>query len=215
MWIIGSFGGAILLKENLKKYYDDEADLRNQYEKEDWKIKVRKSFTYLVQSENKNSLLEIGAGVGDDSLFFISKGLKVVAIDLSSEMVKKCKEKSIQAYEMDFYDLSGLNEQFDCVWAMNTLLHVPKTDLPAVLNEIKQVLKPNGLFYMGVYGGEDFENEYVKAEVSTTPRFFSYYSESNIKAVLSNHFQIIAFDQFEVDKKSGKDSFQSITMRKI
>lgn len=116
-------------------------------------------------------------------------------------MVKKCKEKNIKAYEMDFYNLSGLNEKFDCLWAMNTLLHVPKTDLAKVLNEIRTVLKSNGLFYMGVYGGDDFEKEYVKAEVSNTPRFFSYYSENNLKAVLKNHFQIVTFEQFEVNKK--------------
>jgi SAM-dependent methyltransferase len=215
MRIIYNFGGVNLFKENLKKYYDMEADLRNQYEMEEWKTKIRENFIYLVQSENKKNLLEIGAGAGFDSQFFISKGLNVVAIDLSSEMVKKCKEKNIQAYEMDFYNLSGLNEKFDCVWAMNSLVHVPKTDLAKVLNEIWTVLKPNGLFYMGVWGGVDFEKEYVKADVSNTPRFFSYYSENNIKAVLKNHFQIDSFEQSEVTKNDGKDIFQSIVMRKI
>ena len=135
--------------------------------------------------------------------------------DLSSAMVKKCKEKNIQAYEMDFYNLSDLNEKFDCVWAMNTLLHVPKADLDNVLNEIRKVLNPNALFYMGVYGGVDFEKDYVKAEVSKTPRFFSYYSQDNLKAILKNHFQIVSFEQYEVTKKNGNDIFQSIVMRNI
>lgn len=204
-----------MLKENLKKYYDIEADSRNQHEKEEWKIRVRDNFICLAQSENKKTLLEIGAGAGFDSQFFIRKGLQVVATDLSREMVKKCKEKNILAYEMDFYNLSSLHEQFDCVWAMNTLLHVPKLDLTKVLNEIKSVIKPNGLFYMGVYGGVDFEKDYVNAEISSTPRFFSYYSENNLKAVLINHFKIESFEQFEVNKNNGKDIFQSIVMRKM
>jgi len=40
---------------------------------------------------------------------------------------------------------------------MNSLLHVPKSDLPRVLTSIDSVLDDGGLFYMGVYGGEDFE----------------------------------------------------------
>ncbi len=204
-----------MLKENLKKYYDAEADIRNQEEKEEWKIKVREDYLLRVQSENKKTLLEIGAGTGFDSQYFIHKGLNVVATDISPEMVKKCKEKNIQVYEMDFYNLSGLNVKFDCVWAMNTLLHVPKSDMDHVLNEIRTVLKPDGLFYMGVYGGVDFEKDYVKAEVSDVPRFFSYYSEDNLKATLKNHFQIVSFEQYEVTKKNGKDIFQSIVMRNI
>jgi hypothetical protein len=37
------------------------------------------------------------------------------------------------------------------------MLHVRKADLGFVLEEIKNVLNPSGLFFMGVYGGEDSE----------------------------------------------------------
>jgi len=204
----------LLFKENLKRYYNQEADLRNSSEKQNWKINVRKNFYTLIKQENKETLLELGAGSGYDSQFFMKNGLKVIATDLSSEMIKKCKEKNIEAYELDFYNLSDINKKFDCIWAMNTLLHVPKTDLPKILNEINLVLKENGLFYMGVYGGEDFENEYVKAEVSDVPRFFSYYSRNNLKSTLDNCFKIIEFEEFNVGRGTEKDIFQSIIMRK-
>jgi SAM-dependent methyltransferase len=205
-----------LFKENLKKYYNTEADLRNKYIMEEWKIRIRGNFYNLIKSENKITLLELGAGAGYDSQFFLNNGLNVVATDISSEMVKSCKEKGIEAYELDFYNLSKLSKRFDCIWAMNTLLHVPKADLPKVLNEINSVLNENGLFYMGVWGGEDFEKEYVKAEVSSTPRFFSYHSEIELKTTLDKHFHLVSFDQFDVEKEDKtKDTFQSIIMRKM
>jgi SAM-dependent methyltransferase len=205
-----------IVKLNLKEFYNQEAELRNLSEKQEWKKNQRDQFLSYVKSENKNSLLEIGAGTGDDSQFFMNSGLSVVAVDLSSEMVILCKEKGIEAYELDFYNLSKLSKRFDCIWAMNTLLHVPKADLPKVLNEINSVLNENGLFYMGVWGGEDFEKEYVKAEVSSTPRFFSYHSEIELKTTLDKHFQMISFEQFDVEKEDKtKDTFQSIIMRKM
>lgn len=203
-----------LLKENLRIYYNQEAELRNKSDKADWKIKIRENFCNLVKQEHKKTLLELGAGAGYDSQFFMNNGLDVIAVDISSEMVRKCKEKAVEAYELDFYYLSSLNKRFDCIWAMNTLLHVPKSDLCEVLKGINLVLREDGLLFMGVYGGEDFEGEYTKSEVSTIPRFFSYYSESCLKAILENYFQIIAFQQFDVGRGLEIDIFQSIIMRK-
>jgi cyclopropane fatty-acyl-phospholipid synthase-like methyltransferase len=94
----------ILLKENLRRYYNEEAELRNKSDKADWKIKIREDYCNLIKQEHKKTLLELGAGAGYDSQFFMNNGLQVTAVDLSSEMVNKCKEKSIEAYELDFYN---------------------------------------------------------------------------------------------------------------
>ena len=201
-----------LLKENLKRYYNQEAELRDASGKVDWKVKVRQDFCDLIKGKNKKTLLELGAGAGYDSRYFMDSGFDVVAVDLSHEMIKRCKEKGIEAYELDYYGLSSLERKFDCVWAMNTLLHVPKADLPAVLAEIKSVLAKNGLFYMGVYGGVDSESEYVRAEVSDTARFFSYYTEESLKSVLKRNFNIISFEQFEISRDAETHVFQSVVM---
>lgn len=84
-------------------------------------------------------MLELGAGAGYDSLFFMQSGFDVTAVDLSDEMVKKCREKGVEAFELDFYNLSSLDRKFDCVYAINSLLHVPKADLRHVLQEINFV----------------------------------------------------------------------------
>jgi len=206
------------IKENLRSFYNREAQLRDASEKKEWKLKVREDFLNLALSENKTTLLEIGAGTGQDSRFFMDSGLTVTATDLSAEMINKCREKSINAHELDYYNLSSLNQKYDCIWAMNTLLHTPKADLSAVLNEIDSVLNEDGLFYIGIYGsGEDSEHDYFTDGFSDTPRFYSFYSNNSLKAVLENHFQIVSFEQFEVDNKSNNFGiliFQSIVMRK-
>ena len=86
----------VFSKENIKKYYNQEAELRNNNSvKPDWKIRVREKFCGLIKHEKKRTLLELGAGAGYDSRFFMNNGLTVTAVDLSSEMVKICREKSI------------------------------------------------------------------------------------------------------------------------
>jgi|GEM_PF-3830028 len=167
----GAFLDTNIIKDNLRAYYDREAEHRAAAGKDPWKRECREAFCTLMQREGKRTLLELGAGAGDDSLFFQSCGFVVKAIDLSPEMVRICKGKSIDAYEADYYSLADFEGRFDAVWAMNSLLHVPKPELAQVLQGIHAVLNPGGLFYMGVYGGVDSDTEYVN-DIAEVPRFF-------------------------------------------
>lgn len=201
------------IKDNLRNYYNQEADLRDSYGKVEWKTEERKAFLDLTKAENKQTFLELGAGTGDDSRFFMENGLTVTAVDLSPAMVQKCREKSIDAHELDYYNVADLGKKFQCIWAMNSLLHVPKADLPRVLKAIDSVLEEGGLFFMGVYGGEDNEHEYIKSDVSEHPRFFSSYSKEALQDVLAQQFEIISFRQYDVHRGRSFE-FQSILMRK-
>lgn len=58
---------------------------------------------------------------------------------------------------MSFDDLQFPDRHFDAIWALNCLLHVPKAHIRDVLKEIDRVMKPSGLFYMGLYGGASWE----------------------------------------------------------
>ena len=200
------------IKENLRKFYDQTAGIRDSSTKQDWKIKERKAFLDAVQSEGKQTLLELGAGAGYDSEFFMENGLIVTALDLSVEMVKKCKEKSIDAYVLDYYNVETLGKKFECIWSMNSLLHVPKAELPQVLKSIDSVLEENGLFYMGVYGGKDSEDEYIN-ELSEHPRLFSSYTQETLHSILQKQFNVILFNQYDVGR-GETHQFQSILMRK-
>lgn len=197
-------------RESLKETYNKYANIREKNEIQPWKVENRRKFLEIVKKEDKTSLLEIGAGIGRDSKFFMDNGLKVKATDLSSEMVALCKEKGIETFELDFYNIHTIKETFDCVWAMNCLLHAEKRNLPLILKEISGVLKPSGLFFMGVYGGEDSEGIW-KEDIYTPHRFFSFYTDEAINEVVARCFDIVNFERIET---GGKYHFQSIILRK-
>lgn len=198
------------INENLKEAYNKYADVREKSEMQQWKEEQRAKFLDLIKIENKKSLLELGAGPGRDSKFFMDEGLEVVATDLSSEMIKLCKVKGLNAFEMGFCDIHTLNKKFDSVWALNCLLHVEKKNLPLVLNEIDSVLKPNGVFFMGVYGGQDSEGIW-KEDFYNPPRFFSFFTDEKLQQVVSKHFDIISFEKIET---GSKYDFQALILRK-
>jgi hypothetical protein len=52
-------------------YSHESAEKRDNTEKEGWKVVERRQFLSLLQKEGKTTLLEIGAGTGKDSIFFV------------------------------------------------------------------------------------------------------------------------------------------------
>lgn len=199
-----------VLKDILRQSYNNHASEREESDMESWKINIRSEFLQLILNEKKSTILDIGAGTGKDSEFFQKNDINVIAVDLSEEMIKICREKSIESYELDFHNLRKIGKNFDAVWAMNSLLHVEKLNINLVLEEIKSILKPSGLFFMGVYGGEDFEGIWEK-DIYNPPRFFSFYTDDNIQRVVSSYFDIINFQKIET---GGKYYFQSLIMRR-
>src|SRR5690606_1057073 len=73
---------AALIQE-LRSAYDGSAADRDLYKKEEWRLAERTRFLECLRQEQKSRLLEVGAGTGQDSLFFQENGLSVVATDLS------------------------------------------------------------------------------------------------------------------------------------
>lgn len=198
---------------NLTETYNSKALERERASYAFWKQIEREHFLNYIREEKIHDLLEIGAGTGKDSMFFSESGLQTISTDISPEMVKLCLEKGLTAQIMNFTDLTFREESFSSIWAMNCLLHIPKGEIRKVLEGIKRVLKPEGLFYIGIYGGKDFEG--VWAEDTYEPkRFFSFYENQAIKELLSEFFAIEYFAIVPKEVVGGEYDFQSIIVRK-
>jgi ubiquinone/menaquinone biosynthesis C-methylase UbiE len=95
------------------------------------------------------SLLELGCGAGEASVFFSKQGARVTATDLSPGMLRLAKSVarvhgvSINAMLVSADSIGAADASFDVVYAANVLHH---TDLTKALDEIVRVLKPGGVF---------------------------------------------------------------------
>lgn len=198
-------------KTSLKQAYNNFAEHREQTKIEPWKFEERENFLKRIVEEGKSSFLELGAGTGRDSLYFQQQGLQVTCIDFTEEMVRLCKEKGLVAQLMDFHQLDFDSDTFDAIFAMNCLLHVPKTQLDGVLEEVHRVLKPDGLFFCGVYGGRESEGIWEK-DFYEPKRFFSMFEDEALVQVAKQHFHVEDFHT--VSMGEGAPHFQSLLLRK-
>ncbi|MBE7069325.1 MAG: class I SAM-dependent methyltransferase [Ruminococcaceae bacterium] len=135
-------------QDNAQAFFDStvNADMSAHYEH------------FLKYVPEHGRILDFGCGSGRDTKAFIQKGYLVDACDGSSEMCRLASELcNIQVKYMDFTDLNDVNK-YDAIWACASLLHVAKTQLPAVLIKMRDALVNGGVMYISFKYG-DYEGE--------------------------------------------------------
>jgi ubiquinone/menaquinone biosynthesis C-methylase UbiE len=148
-------------------------------------------------------LLEIGCGMGYDSLEFLKRGVRVTATDLTPNAVEMAKRHfalaQLQAEEVrtaNALDLPFATDTFDAVWS-NGVLHATG-DTRRAISEARRVLKPGGralishfyrkpswMYALHYWGRENIE---YKEE---DPPVNEFYTEKEILAMFAG-FEIVA-----------------------
>jgi SAM-dependent methyltransferase len=206
----GPGGYGEVIARHRAAYDEKAAAYRDTHSKDHWKVDERAAFLDRLRAAEARTLLEVGCGTGQDSLFFQHEGLAVTAVDLSPAMVGHARAKGVDASVRDVLDLRFAESSFDAVYSLNTLLHVPNADLDAALRAIRAVLVPGGLFYLGVYGGEE-EEGIAPDDVHVPARFFSFRSDRQLLRFVQPVFEILDFHVY--DNRAGL-RFQALTLVK-
>lgn len=168
-------------------YYNDNAQTFIDRTFEAQVSSTREDFISLVKKSDSNSsnlsvenakILDVGAGSGRDTLFFLKRGLDVVAFDGSREVAKLASEKiNHPVLVCSIEDMPWENE-FDGVWAMASLLHLPKKDMPmGIKNCLKALKAEGGIFFASLKAGEG-------EAFDEMGRFFSYYQPNELKEMI-------------------------------
>jgi len=104
---------------------------------------------FLLQHLPSNCLdaLEIGCGTGSLARRLAERSERVLALDLSQEMIRLARERSAQFANINFQLADVLesqlpDESFDCIASIATLHHLP---FPEMLTKMKAALKPGGV----------------------------------------------------------------------
>ena len=111
-----------------------------------------------INISKQMKVLDIGCGRGDISLYLAKKAQGVTGIDYSRHAIKIAKnakkkfprniQKKTKFYMMNAKRMAFQDNYFDAVFCIDVFEHLYPKELEAVLQEIKRVLKPNGLLFV-------------------------------------------------------------------
>ena len=114
-------------------YYNKNA---MAYKERTFSINMQEFYTpFLAYLPPGAHILDAGCGPGRDTRFFKNEGYQVTAFDASLEMVKlSTQEIGQKTLHLTFQSLA-FNQQFDGIWASDSLLHVPFFELKEVIKK--------------------------------------------------------------------------------
>jgi SAM-dependent methyltransferase len=114
----------------------------------------REKFTTLVKKEG--SILDVGCAAGRDSEYFSHKGFHVTGIDLSKNLLKRAKQKSLKI-DFQIQDVRTLhfpNYSFDGIFACAVLLHLKRLEIFPVFQSFHRILKDGGILFVMMKRGK-------------------------------------------------------------
>lgn len=140
----------------------------------------------------KTPIIDLGCGSGNDTLYLIEKGKIVIPCDYSKKAIENIKNNFPEVQRAECFDMSkGLpfEDNFtDVIIADLSLHYFLEQKTMEILEEIKRVLKPNGILLYrvnsvkdvnhGARQGKEVENHLYETTDGRLKRFFD---EKDIK----------------------------------
>ena len=172
-------------------------------------ISAKKALNFFKEKKI-NNIIELGAGLGRDSIFFAKNNIKIQALDYSSSGIEiinhKIKRDNLSNYistklfdvreKLPFKD----NSVDACYSHMLYCMALTTKDLEKLNNEIHRILKPNGLNIYTVRhtNDGDYKNgKHIGEDLYENDGFIvHYFSEEKVNSLL-NGFKNIALEKFE------------------
>lgn len=138
-----------------------------------------------ILTKNKDTeILDLGCGIGADTLYLIERGFNVLSCDFSNEALKSIEENipnSRTMYLDMLYKFPFEDESFSLIIADLSLHYFDNETTIHIMNEIRRILKKNGIllsrvasvndFNFGAGIGEELEKNFY-FEGAYTKRFF-------------------------------------------
>ena len=135
----------------------------DKYSKEDWVNKPSIFSKQVIQFfPSSGRILELGAGHGQDGIYFSSQGFDVIGTDLETTSLEKNAQQSGAQIAIQTLDLNKLfpfsDASFDIVYAHLALHYFDTKTTNQIFEEIYRVLKPKGIIAFLVNSTNDPEH---------------------------------------------------------
>ena len=129
---------ALNLYSNIEQYLDFQDEVKELYD----------TYLEIVEEIEPSSLIDIGCGQGDFLLQIQDSKIKTFGVDLSSEQIKVCKSKNLDAKCIDIADIK---DKYSCATAIfDVLNYLDENTLKNFIESTYASLEDKGYFIFDV-----------------------------------------------------------------
>ncbi len=171
-----------------------------------------KSFK-LFKEANIKKIVELGAGLGRDTIFFAQKSIHVKALDYSPTAIKIINEKAEKNNLLNFVSAQIFDIRkklpFDdnsveaCFSHMLYCMALSESDLKNLNSEIYRILKPGGInIYTARHTGDaDYKHgTHIDEDLYENDGFIIHFFSKDKVNKISEGFKILDIEKFEEGK---------------
>ena len=194
----------------MKDYFKEDEYWKehiNKYLEEDLWIDNYKDYL------SNGTCLDLGCGIGQYSKWFMENGYDVISSDISKIALEKVKEFNSNVVNIDMREkLPFENDKFDVIFANLSIHYFSDTDTKKLMNEIKRILKKDGLFIgsvnaiQGLKEIKDTAQELDYHYYYNKDKYIRLFDIEDIKNYL-NIFDIIKIDERETIRFGHKKNY--------
>jgi len=185
---------------DLIAFYEEEAVGGRRGEPTGRRVDARKRFIDLLIQEERQSVLELGAGPGHEGPAFAVAGFNYVGIDLAVGNARLARNSGTTVIPASLYSPPFRPESFDAGWSMSTLMHVPQARFAEAMSAVLDPLRIGAPLAIGLWGSAtETDREIVsRHEGSNTQRQFSLRTAEHNRNLLNQHVAIEHLETWDV-----------------
>lgn len=134
----------------------------------------------------KGNVLDLGCGMGGNSVFLAEKGFNVTCVDKDREVISEIRDNypDINAINSEILDFQFPENEYDLVIILNVLHFFKLEDIKKIIENILKSLKNNGLLYLQVFSKKD-----------PNKKFLHLFDKKELSNFFSKH-KILELEQF-------------------
>jgi len=160
------------------------------------------------------TILDLGCGMGRNSIYLAKEGFHVIGIDTSKSALKHAKTWSktkaldnLIVLRASMTRLPFISQTFHAVISVSVIHHATTGEIKKTIEEIHTVLKENGLFLANLLSTKDYRYRKGEELEEGTFRILEHFGEKQFEEI--HHF----FSQKEI--RTLLASFKNISLEQI
>ncbi len=178
-------------------------------------MSAREFIKKYISTLPKGTALDLGCGVGNESLFLARNGFKVIAIDTKEQVIqnlsKTAQEENLNlsAQREDIQNFNFKENKYSMVLALHSLCFLQKSKAFSIIERIKESTLKDGIIVISLFTPNDAMFYKLKETSQEIEKgsfqkkdggFFSFFTPEELKSGF-NEWNILACEENEVKDK--------------